>query len=168
MVILWHTSTAAWLVSTTHTFTSTVPTATRTSSSALRRLPFPSCLSLGCFAASSGVMEYLSISCLWLGQVDVRGHHPAKDVSWTCHLSRSLKTRPCQPLRPPPGGALPDGRHARDAECFETREAGSLAVSAVDSLRSFETATRERRPVGPPSVPISPNGPLLLTFRTSR
>src|SRR5664279_2636629 len=104
MVILWHTSTAAWLVSTTHTFTSTVPTATRTSSSALRRLPFPSCLSLGCFAASSGVMEYLSISCLWLGQVDVRGHHPAKDVCWTCHLSRSLKTRPCQPLRPPPGG----------------------------------------------------------------
>src|SRR5450759_4457004 len=111
MVILWHTPTAAWLVSTTHTFTSTVPTATRTSSSALRRLPFPGCLSLGCFAASSGVMEYLSICCFWLSQVDVRGHHPAKDVCWTCHLSKSLKTRPCQPLRPP------GDRRSRRATC---------------------------------------------------
>src|SRR5450759_2983229 len=162
MVILWHTPTAAWLVSTTHTFTSTVPTATRTSSSALRRLPFAGRLSLGCFAASSGVMEYLSICCFWLSQVDVRGQHPAKDVCWTCHLSKSLKT-PLPAPSSPRGPALPDGRHARDAECFETREAGSLAVSVVDSLRSFETANREKRPVWPTSVPISPNGPLLAT-----
>src|SRR5450759_2203131 len=128
MVILWHTPTAAWLVSTTHTFTSTVPTATRTSSSALRRLPFPGCLSLGCFAASSGVMEYLSISCFWLSQVDVRGHHPAKDVCWTCHLSKRPETRSalrlvkpgrwpcrlwtvCDPLRQQTGRNAPFGPH---------------------------------------------------------